>query len=252
MDSTASPTGEHGAARTDSLPTDAMPPDDLLTFASLNRRLSSMPDYDTPSPKSRRWSRIGLLTVALAYLAALVVPRLAIGGVIQAALLLAVLFIEVVGLAMSMWFTRGEFRSVIRPLEDFSKQLDHDFSHHFELRNWLIAQPEDRLEKYASMAAFRRERYTQKLPMLAGAIPTLGVIPVMVAVYFQGRQLIEGHHLSWADWLFGFALLLFYVLTWTSSITKSRLEAMDMHLQGALDEVTKRRQSPLPTPDNPL
>src|SRR6187402_2137253 len=220
MESTASPTGEHGAARTDSAPTDATPTDDLLTFTSLNRRLSAMPDYDTPSPKSRRWSRIGMLTVALAYLAALVVPRLAIGSVIQAALLLTVLFIEVVGLAMSMWFSRGEFRSVIRPLEDFSKQLDHDFSHHFELRDWLINQPEDRLEKYASMAAFRRERYTQKLPMLAGAIPTLGVIPVMVAVYFQGRQLIEGRHLSLIDWFFGFALFLFYVLTWTSSVAK--------------------------------
>jgi hypothetical protein len=92
------------------------------------------------------------------------------------------------------------------------------------------------------MATFRRKRYTQKLPMLAGAIPTLGVIPVILAVYFQGRQLIEGRHLSWADWLFGFALRLFYVLTWTSSITKSRLEAMDMHLQGALDEVMKKRQ----------
>jgi hypothetical protein len=93
------------------------------------------------------------------------------------------------------------------------------------------------------MAAFRRERYAQKLPMLAGAIPTLGIIPVMLAVYFQGRQLIEGRHLSWADWLFGFALLLFYVLTWTSSITKSRLETMDMHLQGALDELMKKRQA---------
>jgi hypothetical protein len=69
MESTASPTDEHGAARTDSASTDATPTDDLLTFTSLNRRLSAMSDYDTPSPKSRRWSRIGMLTVALAYLA---------------------------------------------------------------------------------------------------------------------------------------------------------------------------------------
>jgi hypothetical protein len=128
-------------------------------------------------------------------------------------------------------------------LEEFSRQLDHDFPHHFEIRNWLLSQPEERLKKYASMAAFRRERYTQKLPMLAGAIPTLGVIPVVVALYFQGRQLLEGRHLSLIDWFFGFALLLFYVLTWTSSITKSRLEAMDMHLQGALAEVEKNRQT---------
>jgi hypothetical protein len=242
MESIVSPTG-HGAANSDGIPAETVSTVDLLTFESLNRRLSSMPDYDTPSPQPRLWSRIGLLTVALAYLAALVLPRLPIDGVTKAALLVAVLVIEVVGLSMNIWFARGEFTSLIRPLEEFSKQLDHDFPHHFELRNWLIAQPEDRLEKYASMAAFRRERFTQKLPMLAGAIPTLGVIPVVVAVYFQGRQLLEGRHLSVVDWLFGSALLLFYVLTWTSSMTKSRLEAMDMHLQSALDEVRKKRET---------
>lgn len=46
------------------------------------------------------------------------------------------------------------------------------------------------------------------------------------------------------DAAFGFALLLFDVLTSTSSMTKSRLEAMDMHLQGALAEVEKNRQMP--------
>lgn len=242
MERTVSPAGKHGAVHGDDVPTDTEATEDLLTFESLNRRLSSMPDYDTPSRQSRLWSRIGVLTTLLAYLAALVLPRLPIDGLTQVTLLLAVLVIEVAGLSMSIWFTRGEFTSLIRPLQDFSKQLDHDFPHHFEVRNWLIGQPEDRLEKYASMAAFRRERYTQKLPLVAGAIPTLGVIPVMVAVYFQGRQLIEGRHLSLIDWFFGFALLLFYVLTWTSSITKSRLEAMDMHLQGALDEVMKNKQ----------
>jgi hypothetical protein len=244
MERTAPPTGEHDAIRSDKVSVDSVPAEDALTFQSLNRRLSSMPDYDTPSPRSRRWSRIGVLTMLLAYLAALIVPRLPINSVTQASFLLVVLVIEVAGLGVNLWFTRGEFTSLIRPLEEFSRQLDHDFPHHFEIRNWLLSQPEERLEKYAAMAAFRRERYTQKLPMLAGAIPTLGVIPVVVAVYFQGRQLIEGRHLSLIDWLFGFALLLFYVLTWTSSITKSRLEAMDMHLQGALAEVEKNRQAP--------
>lgn len=243
MELTTSPMGELGAACKDSEHPEATPVTDLLTFAALNRRLSSMPNYDTPSPTSHRWSRIGTLTVALAYLAALIVPRLPIDGATQTGFLLATLVIEVIGLSVSIWFSRGEYWGLARPLEEFSKQLDHDFPHHFELRNWLIAQPEDRLEKYASMSAFRRERYTQKLPMLAGAIPTLGVIPVVVAIYFQGRQWIEGGHLSWVDWLFGLVLLFFYVLTWTSSITKSRLEAMDMHLQGALNEVAKKRQT---------
>jgi len=61
-----------------------------------------MPDYDTPSPQSRRWSRIGVLTALLAYLAALIVPRLPIHSVTQAALLLVVLVIEVAGLGINI------------------------------------------------------------------------------------------------------------------------------------------------------
>ncbi|MET4674960.1 MULTISPECIES: hypothetical protein [unclassified Luteibacter] len=248
MESVTFPTNEPGAAHTDCILPNVDPTPELLTFESLNQRLSTMPDYDAPTQSSRQWSRIAITIAALSYLAALGIPRLPIDGGTQAILLLAFLVVEVVGLTMSMWMTRGEFRTMFRPMEELSKQLDHDFDYHFSLRTWLMEQPEDRLRKYASMAAFRRERYAQKLPMLAGAIPTLGIIPVLVAIYFQGRQLLEGGHLSVVDWLFGFALLLFYVLTWTSSIAKSRLDAIDMHLQGALNELEKKIQPDATSP----
>jgi len=44
MERTASPTAEHYAARSDKVPVDSLPTEDTLTFESLNRRLSSMPD----------------------------------------------------------------------------------------------------------------------------------------------------------------------------------------------------------------
>lgn len=205
-----------------------------LTFAELNRRLASLPDYGTPSPASRKWARIGLLTLLLAYLSALVIQHLKLDGMTELVLLIATLAIEIAGLALNVWNTRGEYRGLLRPFEDFANQLDHDLVHHYKIRDWLISQPIETLEKYAGLAAYGRERYTQKLPFLAGSITTLGVVPALVAVYLQGQQIVSGRTLSWFDWAFGLTLLFFYFLTWTSSLTKSRLEAMDMHLQSAL------------------
>lgn len=215
-----------------------------LTFAELNRRLASMPDYDARSPGSRKWSRAGLLTLLLAYLSALVIQHLKLDSKVEIALLLSTLAIEIAGLSLSAWNTRGEYKSLLRPFEDFADQLDHDIDHHYKIRDWLTSQPIERLEKYAGMAAYRRERYTQKLPLLAGGVTTLGIVPALVAVYVQGQQIVSGRALSWVDWAFGLALLLFYFLTWTSSLTKNRLEAMDMHLQSALTQARSLTTSP--------
>src|SRR4051812_3368749 len=79
MEGTTVAAGEDGAAaHAADVARNAKPSEELLTFEALNRRLSSMPDYDTPSPQSRRWSRIGMVIALLAYLAALIVPRLPI------------------------------------------------------------------------------------------------------------------------------------------------------------------------------
>ncbi|QDE40901.1 hypothetical protein FIV34_17630 [Luteibacter pinisoli] len=208
-----------------------------LSFTELNRRLSAIPDYDSAPPKRRRLPAIGFLVSLLAYAGTLVVAKLPINGKVQVALMLLLLAVEIGGVAINFWFSRREFVSLLRPFEDFAGQLDHDFPYHFQIRTWLIGQPRDVLSKHASMSKYRRERYTQKLPLLAGSISTLGIVPVLVAVYFQGRQILEGHAITWIDGLFGFLLLLFYFLTWTSTLTKSRLEAMDMHLQDAWTDV---------------
>lgn len=223
--------------------TDQPPSDAPLTFTELNRRLSAMLDYDEAPAKSRKLSHIGMLATLLAYLVAVLIQHLPLNESLKLALLVVVLVVEYIGLAVHMLNRRVDFKDLFRPFEELAKQLDHDFPHHFEIRDWLVSQPLYYLEKYASMASFRRERYTQKLPMLAGSVSSLGVIPVLAAVYFQGRQIMEGHHLSWIDWIFGFALALFYFLTWTASLTKSRLEAIDMYLQVAMTDLKSRSAS---------
>ncbi|WP_440327665.1 hypothetical protein [Luteibacter sp.] len=224
----------------------AVPNAASLSFAELNRRLSAIPDYDAPAPNARKWPRVCQFVSLVAYVATLGVARLPLDEKAHVVLMLLLLTIEITGVAASFWFSRGEFISLIRPFEDYARQLDHDYPYHFEIRDWLAGQPRDTLEKHAAMPKYRRERFTQRLPLLAGGISTLGIIPVLVAVYFQGRQILEGHSITWIDWFFGFALLLFYWLTWTSSLTKSRMDAMDMYLQDALAEA--KASDPVATP----
>lgn len=217
-----------------------------LSFAELNRRLSAIPDYDTPTRGPRKWTRACQLASLVAYAATLLVANLGLDGTVKVVLMLLLLTIEIAGVVANIWLSRGEFVSVIRPFEDFARQLDHDFPYHFEIRDWLVSQPRDTLEKHAAMSKYRRDRFTQKLPLVAGSVSTLGIVPVLVAVYFQGRQILEGHPIGWIDWIFGFVLLWFYWLTWTSSLTKSRLDAMDMYLQDALAEA--KASDPVATP----
>lgn len=207
-----------------------------LSFTELNRRLSAIPEYDDKPANNRRIANVGLLVSLIAYAATLAVAKLPIDAWLQVGIMLFLLVIELCGVAVNVWYTRGEYTSLLKPFEDFAKQLDHDYRYHFAIRSWLVSQPMDLLEKHAAMSKFRRDRFTQKLPFIAGSVSTLGVVPVVVAVYFQGRQILDGHPVTWIEWLFGFALIFFYYVTWTSTLTKSRLEAMDMYLQGALEE----------------
>ncbi|WP_285404971.1 hypothetical protein [Luteibacter sp. ME-Dv--P-043b] len=49
MESVTFPTNEPGAAHTDCILPNVDPTPELLTFESLNQRLSTMPDYDAPT-----------------------------------------------------------------------------------------------------------------------------------------------------------------------------------------------------------
>jgi hypothetical protein len=210
-----------------------------LSFVELNRRLSAIPDHDATAPKSSGKAKLGSAVALLAFALSFPVQHLPIPSASLLALLGGLLAIEIIGLVMSVWYSRGELANTIRPLADYAEMLDHDYSYHFEIHDWLVRQPPDLLKRHAAMAKFRRERFAQRLPLLAGAIPTLGVIPVLTAVYLQAREYAAGRTLTWIDGIFGFLLLTTYILTWTSSLTKSRMEAMDMYLQDALSEATE-------------
>jgi hypothetical protein len=208
-----------------------------LSFKELNRRLSAIPDYQAPLVKKSRVSRYSTLVMLASWLGVLVVTHVGLSATVEIVALLSLLIIELLALGLSIWYSRGEFVSMFRPFEDLAELLDHDLPYHVEIRDWLAAQPIAVLEKYAAAAKYRRERFAQKLPILAGNISTLGIIPVVAVLYFQGKQILDDHPISWINGVFGFALLLFYWLSMTMTFSKARLEAMDAHLQAALEKV---------------
>lgn len=206
-----------------------------LSFFELNRRLDAMPQFDAAAPGSTKRALSGFAICLLAYFSSFLIPHLSMPARAQVVALCAAVAVEVVGLCMTAWYSRTEFRGVDKPLVSFARQLDHDLPHHLDLVAWLQSQPLPLLERHVAMARFRRERFSQKLPLIAGSIPTLGLVPVAVALYFQIREFAAGRHPGALDFAAGFIIVLLYFISWISALMKSRLEAMDMYLQLALD-----------------
>ncbi|MDQ0011548.1 hypothetical protein J2T07_003762 [Luteibacter jiangsuensis] len=212
-----------------------------LSFFELTRRLNAMPEFEAATPASQRRAKLGFAVSIVAFCVAFLITRIGIPASVQIVVLYALLASEIAGICINIWNSRSEFYDLREPLNNFARQLDHDLPHHYELVDWLARQPTRLLERHASMAQFRRERFNQKLPLVAGNIPTLGILPVVVAIYLQAREYAASRHLSWIDFLAGLAIALIYVLTWMVALMKSRLEAMDMYLRIALDQ---KRSSP--------
>ena len=221
-----------------------------LSFVELNRRLDEMPDFESSSPGADRKALLGFALSLAAYFASFLMTHFLSGTQIEPVALAAVVVVEIVGLGITVRHSRREFLGMREPAQHFSRQLDHDFPHHFQLLDWLVSQPIDLLERHASMASFRRERFTQKLPLIAGSIPTLGLVPVVIAVYFQVREYAAGRHLGWVDLVAGFLVAVLYLMTWGSALMKSRMEAMDMYLQIALGMKRSDAASGIVGPDN--
>jgi len=206
-----------------------------LSFFELNRRLDEMPEFESSSSGADRKALFGFALLLAAYGASFPITHFLLDKPIQLVALKSVVAVEIVGLCIAAWNSRREVLGLPKPVQNFSRQLDHDFPHHFGVLDWLKSQPIDLLERHASMSSFRRERLTQKLPLVAGSIPTLGLVPVVVAIYFQVREYAAGRHLGWVDFVAGFLVAVLYVVTWGAALMKSRMEAMDMYLQTALD-----------------
>ncbi|QWT20168.1 hypothetical protein KPL74_20785 [Bacillus sp. NP157] len=214
-----------------------------LTFAELNRWIVAIPDYDHGRPAQPR-AKIGAIVGFSAFVLTLVVQHLPLQPMPRVWIIGALLVIELAGVGTQAWYSRGEVTSIRRTVSEFMSQLDFEFPHHFKIREWLVSQPMELLERHAVMAKFRAARMAQKYPMVAGNIPSLGLIPVVAAVYYQGREIMSGRNISLIDGIFIFAIGLAYYLMWTATSMKLRLDGVNMYLQDALKEAKRRQKAP--------
>lgn len=210
--------------------TDAAEP----SFVEFNRRLAAMPAFEEPSPKSSRRARLGLATSLLAYALTILVAQLPLRPGIQLGVMLFLLAWEIAGIVINVWNSREEFLSLRNPLHNYAQHLDHDRPYHVEMIEWLASWPREALLQHAAMSRFRRDRMAQKMPLVLGSIDKLGVVPVVIAIYFQAREYLAGRHIGIAEGVFAFVAAGMYIFSWIAALTKSRLDLMDMYLQEAV------------------
>lgn len=204
-----------------------------LSFTELNRRIDALPDFErsrSPSPRSRRYWLLGGFVAAAAGIAignVNIPPLMKIIGVYLA------LALEIIGFSVHLWLVRREMFD-FTPSRTFAAQLDFDFPNYNALMQWLTSQPSITLSQHANMSRFRRERMGTKAPFLYGSSQLLGVLPFTLAVAYQVKVTIANWHIGIADGVIVFIVFMLYVASWTSVVTKFKLDAMDMLLQEAV------------------
>ena len=208
-----------------------------LSFVELNRRIESSPDV---SLRRVRRPRLARWTFAIGIAAALVgygCQWLSVAPATKLAVIGSLLVLEIVALGTHLLLTWSVTFSPT-PVRDFAVELDAGIPHYFVILNWLKSQPSDVLTRHAAVARYRKERIESRTPLMFGNIQNLGLLPVLVAVYLQVREVTAGRHIGLAEFVVAAAIAGLYFASWLTSLVKGRLDSMDALLQEALLEVT--------------
>ncbi|WP_157515260.1 hypothetical protein [Luteimonas abyssi] len=199
-----------------------------LSFATLEARIKSMPDGPAAilnTPRPLYWLNIfGSVAIVVGLLPFLLVQfltpqwwmvRLAQVGVWSAGVLYAPGILRaLVVMAREFWHWR------IKLVE----QSDHDLAQFRALRSWLQTFPRAELEEHRNFARLAHDRLGSKLVLLMGGIERVGILPVLVAVFFLLRE-VDGLGVeSLADVpLWQGVLAPFLVITWWIGVMAVRM-----------------------------
>ncbi|HXO99533.1 MAG TPA: hypothetical protein VN813_03475 [Luteibacter sp.] len=216
-----------------------------LSFDELNRRIEAMPDFENARSRAPKRAKVLLKVAVASGLLAVLMYKMPLPGLMQLVIESILLAVEIGAFIAHLWFSRS-IKSTFAPIRDHAHQLDHDILFHEGLVAWLASQPAEVLRKHADFSRFRRERMDQKLPLLIGGFQLLGILPLGIAAYLQVREIVAGRHIGWLEVVAGLTLAMLYAAAWTSALTKTRLDAMDMFLQDAVS-----RQANLATGESP-
>lgn len=208
-----------------------------LSFRELNHRIETAPDVSANQVRRPRLARWCLIIGAIAALVGFACQWLPVAPSTMLASMAFFLVIELVSLGTHFFLTWSATFSRT-PLRDFADELDKGSLTFVDIMTWLKAQPLDALARHAAVARYRKERIEQRMPLVFGSIQSLGLLPVLIAVYLQVHEITAGRHLGLAEVVVGSAIAGLYYGAWSTSLLKVRLDSMDAFLQAALLEVS--------------
>ncbi|MEW9573026.1 hypothetical protein ABQJ54_14815 [Rhodanobacter sp. Si-c] len=206
-----------------------------LTFAALDKRIEGLPLHPscqfTPSRRVGWGSGVGFASALLGQIIAKTLPnsRWALAAVA------VLLVIELLGFFVA--FTAQQPGLNMKPSSErreLAETLDFDMPHHEELIGWLRNFPRERLQVMSDFTGFRVERLRSKFPLLTGGLDKLGILPILVALFIQFKDMHWPPQVSWPE-VFLFVLLMgVYWLSLLQVGVRFRLELYDMLLKKAL------------------
>lgn len=214
-----------------------------LSFAELEARVSAIPDGPSDRLNHPRWIAVAA-AVSMAGVAAGLLPLALIQWLDPAMWMVwlarAGMWIAIIGsvpfLARSLWVLALEFVGWKKALVE---QSDHDLAAFNELRDWLLTFPADQLDDHLRFAQLASGRISAKLALVVGSVERLGMLPVLVALYFLVRDVGDlslqtlGETSAWQAAL-GLGLVATYAIGVQATRMRLRLEFYALMLASAL------------------
>lgn len=115
-----------------------------------------------------------------------------------------------------------------------AEMLDRDLPHYQAMVTWIVQYPREQRQAMATFVGFRLERFRSKLPLLIGSMESLGVLPLLGALFLQFKDMHWPPHPSWPEVLLISGLMLFYWLSVLQISVRWRLELYDALLKKSL------------------
>lgn len=215
----------------------------VLSFDALNRKFEEyVSKTDDPGPGPwERWSfRVALVAAGVGLIG---------GGLLDGELgkWVAVIgvVVELLGMAISIVIMlRREIPRVRRGRAVYAAELEHDYVMYCDMLSWLDGFPRAEVSARLRYLTTRKQSMTFRTGLALGGLERLGVLPVLVALFFQFKDW------KWGDWtslqsinliegLLIFAILLLYGMGWHLISLRVRLDSLE-----ALLTESERRTRP--------
>ncbi len=206
-----------------------------LSFTELERRVAEYcpPEAIISKNKSDRiafW--VGLSGGLIAFTAKYFFPPsyatwvLLLGGLIEI-VALGVFFISTV---------KQEIPGFKNAKLNLANDLEYDYDHYKKLISWLRTTPLDDVRKRLRYIQTRRETMHQRFGLLVGGMERLGLLPILVALYFQFKDFHFPVSFDLLNTILAILLVAFYLVSWWLAGLKLRLDLYAQILGDALDD----------------